>query len=432
MSRALTHRRILAIAVPIVISNATVPLLGLVDTGVVGQLGAAEPIGAVAIGALILSSVYWICGFLRMGTTGMTSQALGAEDMGEVAALLQRGLLVGFGFGLAVIVLQWPLFIGAFALSPATPEVEAMARSYMAIRVWSAPATIALYAVTGWLIAHERSRAVLALQVWMNGLNILLDVVFVLGLGWGVEGVAIATFLAEWTGLALGLWLCRAGLRRLGLPAILDPLRIKRMISVNGDILIRTVALQSVVVTFMFWGAGFGNVELAANQVLMQFVSLVAFALDGFAFSSETLVGQAMGRKDQAGLRRAALMTSGQGAVAAVLMALAFAVFGGPIIDLLTTAPEVRAEARVYLPYMILGTVIALPGWMLDGIFIGATRSRDMRNMMLLSFGLYLLAAFPLMSAFGNHGLWMALIFSWIMRGITLGSRYPALERAAS
>ncbi len=432
MSKALTHKRILAIAIPIVISNATVPLLGLVDTGVVGQLGAAEPIGAVAIGALILSSVYWICGFLRMGTTGMTSQALGAEDNSEVAALLQRGLLVGFGFGLAVILLQWPLFLGAFWLSPATPEVEALARGYMKIRVWSAPATIALYAVTGWLIAHERSGAVLALQLWMNGLNIVLDVAFVLGLGWGVEGVALATFLAEWTGLALGLWLCRKGLERLGLPAILDPVRIKRMISVNGDILIRTVALQTVVVTFMFWGAGFGNLELAANQVLIQFISLVAFALDGFAFSSETLVGQALGRRDRSGLRRAALMTSLQGMIAAILLALCFAVFGGLIIDLLTTAPDVRAEARVFLPYMILGTVLGLPAWMLDGIFIGATRSRDMRNMMLLSFGLYLVAAIPLMAAFGNHGLWMSLIFSWIVRGITLGSRYPALERAAA
>lgn len=432
MTKALTHKRILAIAVPIVISNATVPLLGLVDTGVVGQLGAAEPIGAVAIGALILSSVYWICGFLRMGTTGMTSQALGAEDNTEVAALLQRGLLVGFGFGLAVIVLQWPLFIGAFWLSPATAEVEELARSYMQIRVWSAPASIALYAVTGWLIAHERSRAVLALQLWMNGLNIVLDIVFVLGLGCGVEGVAIATFLAEWTGLVFGLWLCRAGLALLGLPAILDTVRIKRMIAVNGDILIRTLALQAIVVTFMFWGAGFGNLELAANQVLIQFISLVAFALDGFAFSSETLVGQAMGRHDKVGLRRAAIMTSVQGLVAAVLMALSFALFGGIIIDILTTAPDVREEARVFLPYMVIGTVLGLPAWMLDGIFIGATRSRDMRNMMLLSFGLYLILAFPLMNAFGNHGLWMALILSWIIRGITLGTRYPALERAAA
>lgn len=432
MTKALTHKRILAIAIPIVISNATVPLLGLVDTGVVGQLGAAEPIGAVAIGALILSSVYWICGFLRMGTTGMTSQALGAEDNTEVAALLQRGLLVGFGFGLAVILLQWPLFLGAFWLSPATAEVEELARSYMQIRVWSAPASIALYAVTGWLIAHERSRAVLALQLWMNGLNIVLDIVFVLGLGWGVEGVAIATFLAEWTGLVFGLWLCREGLALLGLPAILDPVRIKRMIAVNGDILIRTLALQTIVVTFMFWGAGFGNLELAANQVLIQFISLVAFALDGFAFSSETLVGQSMGRRDKVGLRRAAIMTSVQGLVAAVLMALSFALFGGIIIDILTTAPDVREEARVFLPYMVIGTVLGLPAWMLDGIFIGATRSRDMRNMMLLSFGLYLILAFPLMSAFGNHGLWMALILSWIIRGVTLGARYPALERAAA
>lgn len=432
MSKALTHRRILAIALPIVISNATVPLLGLVDTGVVGQLGSAEPIGAVAIGALILTSVYWVCGFLRMGTTGMTSQALGAENSAEVSALLQRGLLVGLGFGATLILFQWPLFMGAFWLSPASPEVEALARGYMKIRVWSAPATISLYAVTGWLIAHERSRAVLLLQIWMNGLNILLDVVFVLGLQWGVEGVALATFIAEWSGFALGLWLCRTGLRRLGRGIIFDLGRLRRMGAVNGDILVRTLALQSIVVTFVFWGAGFGNLELAANQVLMQFVSLVAFALDGFAFSAETLVGQALGRKDRAGLRQAAFMTSAHGAVAAVLIALCFALFGGLIIDILSTSQEVRAEARIYLPYMIWGTMLGLPAWMLDGVFIGATRSRDMRNMMLLSFALYIAAAYPLMTAFGNHGLWIALILSWILRGLTLGSRYAALERAVA
>uniref|UniRef100_UPI0025C6E18B MATE family efflux transporter n=1 Tax=Marivivens sp. TaxID=1978374 RepID=UPI0025C6E18B len=224
----LSHRRILKIAVPIVLANVTVPLLGLVDTGVVGQLGAAEPIGAVAIGAMILTSIYWVFGFLRMGTTGLTSQAIGAGHAGEVSALLFRGLLLGGGFGAVIILLQMPIFALSLYLSPGSVGVEALAHDYMSVRVWSAPAAIALYAVNGWLIAAERTRAVLLLQIVMNGTNILLDVLFVLGLGWGVAGVAGATFIAEWLGLALGLWLCRDALRtRVGWPAILDPARLE-------------------------------------------------------------------------------------------------------------------------------------------------------------------------------------------------------------
>ncbi|MGR3696811.1 MAG: MATE family efflux transporter, partial [Roseovarius sp.] len=242
-----THRRVLKIAVPIVISNATVPILGTVDTGVVGQMGAAAPIGAVGLGAIILSALYWIFGFLRMGTVGLTAQAAGNGEEGEVAALLTRGLLIGAGAGLALMALQWPLFWASFQIAPGSPEVEGLARQYMAIRIWSAPAAISIYAITGWLIAQERSRAVLVLQVWMNGLNILLDLWFVLGLGWGVEGVAIATFLAEWSGAALGLWFCRAafaGVAWRDWAQVFDGPRWTRMMQVNTDILIRSLLLQ--------------------------------------------------------------------------------------------------------------------------------------------------------------------------------------------
>lgn len=213
---AVTHRRVLAISLPIVLSNATVPILGAVDTGVVGQMGEAVPIGAVGIGAIILSALYWVFGFLRMGTTGLTAQAWGARDHAEVDAMLSRALLVAGAAGGALIALQLPLFAGAFLVSPASSEVETMARDYLAIRIWSAPAAIGLFGITGWLIAQGRTKAVLAIQLWMNSVNILLDFWFVLGLGWGVEGVAIATFLAEWSGAAMGLWLCarRSAARR--------------------------------------------------------------------------------------------------------------------------------------------------------------------------------------------------------------------------
>ncbi len=428
-----THRRILSIAFPIVLANFTVPLLGLVDTGVVGQMGTPEPIGAVGLGALLLSSIYWVCGFLRMGTTGLTSQAVGAGDVQEVSALLKRGLLVGFGFGLFVILAQWPLFAAAFKLAPASDTVENLARDYMVVRVWSAPATIAMYALTGWLIARERTRAVLVQQIVMNVVNIGLDLLFVLQFDWGVTGVAWATFAAEWSGLVVGLWFCRDGIaKQVGWPLILHLGRLRRMAAVNGDIMLRTLALQAVVVLFVFWGARMGDVPLAANEVLMQFVMLTAFGLDGFAFAAETLVGQAMGRRDPVGLRAAAKKTSFWGVMTSVAMAIVFAVFGGAIIDVLTTSQEVRETARVYLPYMVLGPMIGLPAWMLDGIFIGATRTRDMRNMMALSLVIYVVSAFPLMGMLGNHGLWLAMIISWIARGITLGLRYPALERAAA
>lgn len=430
----LGHRRILNIALPIVLSNATVPILGAVDTGVVGQLGQPEPIGAVGLGAVILTSIYWIFGFLRMGTTGLTSQALGARNGPEVAALLSRALLIAAAGGLALIALQLPLFAAALAISPASAEVEEMARAYLGIRVVSAPFAIAVFGITGWLIAQERTRAVLVIQVAMNGVNILLDLWFVLGLGWGVEGVAVATVISEVLGAGIGLWFCRDAFRGHGWrdrARVFDPARLKHMAMVNGDILIRSLLLLSIMTSFTFLGARFGDVTLAANQVLLQFLFITAHALDGFAFAVETLVGQALGARARAALRRAALMVSAWGAGTSVLLALIFALAGGWIIDLMTTAPGVRAEARDFLPWVALTPVTGIACWMLDGIFIGATRTRDMRNMMLVSVVIYFAAAAVLIPAMGNLGLWLAMHISFIARGVTLMLRYPALEAGA-
>lgn len=434
-AQPITHRRILSIALPIVLSNATVPILGAVDTGVVGQLGDPIPIGAVGIGAVILSAVYWVFGFLRMGTVGLTSQALGAEDRGEADALLSRALLVGLSGGVLIILLQLPLFTAAFLLSPASDQVESLARDYMTIRIWSAPAAIALFGITGWLIAAERTRAVLLIQLWMNGLNILLDIIFVLELGWGVQGVAFATFLAEWSGLALGLWFCRDAFGRpywRQWPRILDRARLWHMASVNRDILIRSMLLEAIFISFLFFGAKFGDVPLAANQVLLQFVHIFAYALDGFAFSAETLVGRAKGRRDPVRLRRSAVLTSLWGSVVAVMLALAIAVAGPALIDLMTTSPEVRAEARNYLPWVIATPILGVAAFQLDGIFIGATQVRDMRNMMFLSALVYFAAVSVLVPVFGNHGLWQALLISYAARAVFLGWKYPALERSAA
>lgn len=430
---ALTHRRVLAIALPIVLANATIPILGMVDTGVVGQLGEAAPIGAVGIGAVILTSLYWVFGFLRMGTSGLVAQAHGAGDRVQSGAHLLRALSVGIGAGLALVLLQGPLIGLAFRLSPASAEVEALARQYLAIRIWGAPATIGMYALSGWLIAVERTRSILLVQLLVNAVNVVLDLWFVLGLHMGVPGVAWATLAAEWSGFALALWLARAalgdGLQAGGLWA---REHMARMVGVNGDIMIRSVLLQASFTSFLFMGAAQGDVTLAANQVLMQFLQITAYSLDGLAFAAETLVGQAVGARRPERVRRAARLTSGWAAGGALLLAVVFAGAGGAIIDLLTTAPEVRETARIYLPWLVLAPLIGVASWMLDGIFIGATLTREMRNAMVPSVAAYALALLVLPPAFGNHGLWAALMVLNVMRGVTMGARYPRAEAAAA
>lgn len=430
-----SHRRVLKIALPIVLSNATLPILGAVDTGVVGQLGLAAPIGAVGIGAIIISSLYWLFGFLRMGTTGLTGQAHGAGQAGEVTALLTRAVMIGAVAGMGIILLQGPLFWGAFRLSPASAEVEDLARSYLTIRVWSAPAAIAIFGVTGWLIALERTRSVLVLQLWVNGLNIGLDLWFVLGLGWGVSGVAFATFLAEWSGLALAIWLCRdafAGPAWRDWGRVFDRNRLKRMMGVNIDIMIRSILLMSIFVSFLFLASGMGDVTLAANQVLMQFIQITSHTLDGFAFAAEALVSQAVGAARLGRLRRSIILASVWSIAGAILLSLVFAIWGTGIINLIVRMPEVQAEAGVFLPYLVIMPVLAVGSFILDGVFIGATRTVDMRNMAALSTGCFFIAVFLLVPTYGNHGLWIALLLSFVARAITLGLRYPALERTAA
>ncbi|MFT7047522.1 MAG: MATE family multidrug resistance protein, partial [Celeribacter sp.] len=308
-------------------------------------------------------------------------------------------------------------------------------RSYIAIRIWSAPFAIAVFGLTGWLIASERSRAVLALQLWMNGFNIVLDMWFVLGLGWGVEGVAIATVIAEMTGAMFGLYLCRPALKHPDWKSwskVFDVVRLTNMARVNTDIMIRSILLLTIMVSFAFFGAGFGDLTLAANHILMQFVSITAFAMDGFAFTAEVIVGQALGARSRETLRRGAIMSSIWGLGASLAMMFVFAVFGGAIIDVMTTAPDVQAEARRYLSWMVVVPVIGLGAWMLDGIFIGATRTRDMRNMSAVSLAVYLAAVYALTPLFGAHGLWAALLISYVARGLTLAWKYPALERQAA
>jgi multidrug resistance protein, MATE family len=429
----ITHRRMWKIAGPIVLSNATVPLLGAVDTGVVGQLGQAAPIGAVGLGAVILATLYWVFGFLRMGTSGLAAQAQGAGDGPERAAVLMRALIIGIGAGLVLIVLQVALVAGAFSLAPASAEVEVLTRAYLAIRIWGAPATIALYAVTGWLVGVERTRAVFVLQLWINGLNIILDLWFVLGLGWGVPGVAAATLIAEWTGLALGLWFCRdafgpvlaAAWSRLG-----DRAALLTMFAVNRDIMIRSVALQLCFTAFVFLGARHGDVTLAANQVLLQFLGILSYALDGFAFAAETLVGQAIGARAAGEVRQAVRLALLWTFWSGVILGLAFWLAGPWLIDLMTTAPEVRAEARHYLPWIMAAPLMGALAWAYDGIYIGALLTREMRRLMLIAAGIYVVAL-GVLWPFGNHGLWAAMMVLFAVRSALMHRNSPKVVALA-
>jgi len=420
---------VLKSAAPIVLSNATVPLRGAVDTGVVGQIGLAAPIGAVGIGAVVLASVYWIFGFLRMGTTGLVAQAHGQGDTMEVAAGLARALIIAWIAGLSLVLLQGPVFWAAFRIAPASAEVEELARQYLGLRIWGAPATISLYAFTGWLIALERTRSVLVLQLVMNGLNVVLDLVFVLGLGWGVRGVAVATLISEWSGFLLALWLARAAFAAgLSRAAILAGGALRQMALVNTDIMIRSVLLQGSFTAFLFIGAGQGDVKLAANQVLLQFLEITAYALDGFAFAAESLVGQAVGARSVPRLRKAAILSSQWGVGGSLALGVIFFAAGPAIIDLMTTAPEVRETARHFLPWLAIAPLIGIASWMFDGIFIGATLTREMRNAMLASVAVYIAALFLLIPAFGNHGLWAALMVLNATRGLTMARLYPRAE----
>ncbi|MBL6932095.1 MAG: MATE family efflux transporter [Rhodospirillales bacterium] len=428
------NRDVWHLAAPIILSNVSVPLLGAVDTAVVGHLPGPQYIGAVAIGALIFSFIYWGFGFLRMGTTGFCAQALGAKDNDEVRSVLARAILAAIGLSLLVLVLQWPIKELAFGLLDASGQVEELAREYYQIRIWSAPAALVNYALVGWFIGIRNTRAALVMQLVMNGLNIFLDLWFVMGLDLGVAGVAWATLISEVVAIGVGLILARRNLLKIGghwvKSHILNSDRLAQMLAVNRDIFIRTLCLQAAFALFTAQGAKMGDAVLAANAILLNFQSIMAYALDGFAHAVEALAGGFLGAKDRNGFRQAVKTSSLWALVFAVIFSLAYAIFGGQLVDLMTNLEDIRALARDYMPWMILTPLLSVWSFQLDGIFIGATRTADMRNAMLFSLAIYGLALALLVPTLGNHGLWAAFAVLMIARAVTLGLYYPDLEKS--
>ena len=428
-----TSRDVLAIAIPMIVSNATVPLVGIADTAVVGQLNDPALIGGVALGSTVFSMLFWAFGFLRMGTTGLTAQAAGAGNRAEIAANLYRPLIIAAGGGALLFLLHVPAILLALRLIGGSSEVQTATAAYFGVRILSAPATLANYALVGWLIGLARANLALVLQLFQNAVNIVLAIVLVLFAHKGVEGAAMAAVCAEYAALAVGLLMAARLLRgtRGMRIRIFERQAFVRLIAVNADIMIRTICLMFVFTFFAAQGARLGDVALAANSVLRNLSDLSAYVLDGFAFAAEALVGQAVGAASLRRFRQAVFLSSAWAGVLAVAVAAAFWAGGLVLIQVMTAAPSVREAAYTFLPWAALTPIAGVACFQLDGIFIGATRTADMRNMMILSLAVFLAAWAVLTPSFGNHGLWASLMVFYAARAASLGLRYPALERAS-
>jgi MATE family multidrug resistance protein len=426
------HGRIWRLAGPVILSNATTPLLGAVDTAVVGRLPDPALIGGVALGSLVFTFVFWTFGFLRMGTTGFTAQAAGAGNAAELRASFLRALALAGAIGLAILLLQTPIRFLAFALLHSSQAVKGYAQSYYNVRVWSAPAALANYAVLGWLLGTRRTASALLIQIGMNGLNILLAVLFVLGFGWGIRGSAGATLVAEMLAAAGGIALVWRHLPKAATPDLFDRQRLWRLLRVNGDIMIRTLCLEAGFAVFSFSGASLGDLPLAANAILMNLMGIMAYGLDGFAMAAEILVGGSVGAGSRSQFRGAVLDSTLWAAALAVLGGVTLLVLGHPIIDLFTIHESVRAAARTYLPWLIATPMVGVWCWLLDGIYIGATRTAEMRNGMLLALAGYLAIVSFLLPRLGNNGLWLSLLLFFVLRAATLGAWLPRIDRSLS
>ncbi len=428
----------LKLAWPIVLANSAVPLLGLADTAVIGNTGTVQGLGAIALGAIVFNFAYWSFGFLRMGTTGFTAQASGAGDETEVRATLARALLLAFGLAVGLLVLQRPIISVALALLGPSDEVGALTRAYFDIRIWGAPASLATFALLGTFVGLGRTGLLLRTQITLNGLNIVLDVLFAGVLGWGVRGIALGTAIAEWTTLAWALSLAYRMLRdRHGgtdpfwsWERIVDVDKVRTTLGANADIMIRTLALLGGFAWFTSQGARFGDTVLAANHVLLQLVSASAYLLDGYAHATEVMVGRAMGARTRDALDRAVRAATELAAGTALFLTAVVWMAGRWVITLLTDLEAVRATAEAYLPHAALYILVSFGAFQLDGVFIGATRTRDMRNAGVLSLLVFLGASWMLVPGAGNTGLWIAFVMYVVTRAATLLARMPALRAA--
>ena len=422
-----TDREILHIALPSIVSNITVPLLGLVDVAITGHLGSAAYIGAIALGGMLFNVVYWIFGFLRMGTSGLTAQALGAGKREETIEWLLRSQTIGMGIAVALLLLQVPIRELALLVMQPTEEVRAFTVTYFNICIWGAPATLGLFGLNGWFIGMQNSRVPMAIAITQNVVNILASLCFVFGLGMKVEGVALGTLIAQWCGFLMGVFLCLRYVDmslcrvfkgwKVSWKSLFDRQSMLRFFEVNRDIFFRTICIVSVMLFFTSAGSWQGEVILAVNTLLMQLYLLVSYVMDGFANAGEALSGKYYGAGDRSSLR----LTVRRLFVWATLMATGFTVVyvlgGKPFLGLLTDEPSVVEASADYVWWAYLIPFVSMGAFMWDGIFIGLTASRQMLQSMFAAAVTFFVLYYLLHPSLGNHGLWAAFLAFLLVRG---------------
>lgn len=427
--------RIVKLALPIILANAAVPLLGIADTAAIGQTGTAADLGAIALATLIFNFVYWGFGFLRMGTTGFIAQAIGAKNLEETHALLFRSILLGLIIGILLVCIQ--KLIGEFAihLLNGSEEVKILVREYFYIRIWGAPATLITFGLIGALIGAGWTKQLLIVQLFLNGLNIALNLLFVLGFSMGIGGIATGTIIAEWITLFFAFYIL---IKKLKInnwvkrykelsTQIYNQKKILNLIQVNTNIMIRTLALLCGFAWFANQGATFGDTTLAANHVLLQFVSLSAFFLDGYANVVEMLTGKAYGSMNVLIFRREVKDSTILALITALLLAGGIYTFGYPLVALLSKDIAVQQIASAHIIYAAIYIACSFAAFQLDGVFIGVTKTKEMRNATLAALLIFLAFAYVLVPLYHNNGLWLSFIIYVVARAIMLAYYYPKI-----
>ena len=418
------NKRILQLAVPSIISNITVPLLGLVDVAIVGHIGDAAYIGAIAVGSMLFNVIYWLFGFLRMGTSGMTSQALGRRDLAEVLRLLVRSLSIGVGIGVLFFVLQkWLISCGLWAMSPEADVVE-LARRYCYVCIWGAPAVLGLYGFTGWFIGMQNTRIPMMVSLTQNVVNIIASLLLVFVGGMTVEGVALGTVIAQWWGFLMACLFYRICYRRLSKYDYRRHLfaaePLKQFFSLNKDIFLRTLCLVAVNLFFTAAGSRESTIVLAVNTLLMTLFTIFSYFMDGFAYAAEALSGKYFGARNMGAFREVVRRTMGFGAVVAVGFTLLYIVGGENFLSLLTSDKQVIAASGEYFWWAVLIPLSGMSAFVFDGIFVGITRSKSMLCSTAVASASFFVLFFGLHPFLGNHALWLAFILYLLLRGIVL------------
>lgn len=418
------NKRILQLAVPSIISNITVPLLGLVDVAIVGHIGDAAYIGAIAVGSMLFNVIYWLFGFLRMGTSGMTSQALGRRDLAEVLRLLVRSLSIGVGIGVLFFVLQkWLIGCGLWAMSPEADVVE-LARRYCYVCIWGAPAVLGLYGFTGWFIGMQNTRIPMMVSLTQNVVNIIASLLLVFVGGMTVEGVALGTVIAQWWGFLMACLFYRICYRRLSKYDYRRNLfaaePLKQFFSLNKDIFLRTLCLVAVNLFFTAAGSRESTIVLAVNTLLMTLFTIFSYFMDGFAYAAEALSGKYYGARNMGAFREVVRSTMGFGAVVAVGFTLLYIVGGENFLSLLTSDKQVIAASGEYFWWAVLIPLSGMSAFVFDGIFVGITQSKSMLCSTTVASASFFGLFFGLHPFLGNHALWLAFILYLLLRGIVL------------